>query len=464
MVLHMDCLLVFPVADLREVILDDVGLRPRPAWPIGKVFDEPGYGEFLQGFGQLANTSDKESAKWDGRAQHVPASSIRLPSQFTTYFPGATARCLRRRYFGSVTTPLAFAELKFKIRHPNPDMLLTAMDLAAVIAKMPLRMRDSRIVEPARNFGPLFAEYLRRNSTRNDFAGATPEWLISPGRPVCVITVSRQSQIGFDAKGHAPPSVLNGMHFTTISGMDCWILNGEVVPRPRCTELHLTRIHAERTALEAVWRTFALRLPQRDRDRVTPDDVKLKHYVTNALQYLDSVPRRGKRSGKVSSGRDTRLLQKAIRSNLGLHEAQWRALFDSLRLLLRNRDAEAMFERYASATYGVHFEKGAITVMGDHLQASGASTIVSKSVVQDAFNRLAGDDEAELRRALSAIAEAVQKENNPEANQIVEGLIEECAGAKRPGVVKAIWNALKEAAPVVASMTTAAKAITTTFS
>jgi hypothetical protein len=69
--------------------------------------------------------------------------------------------------------------------------------------------------------------------------------------------------------------------------------------------------------------------------------------------------------------------------------------------------------------------------MGDKFDNIQSSTIVNRSAVQNAFNRLSANSEAELRAALKEIAEAVESPQDPEASDLAESLIEEAAGSKR---------------------------------
>ena len=99
-------------------------------------------------------------------------------------------------------------------------------------------------------------------------------------------------------------------------------------------------------------------------------------------------------------------------------------------------------------------------VMGDRFDNIQSSTIVNRSAVQNAFNRLSATSEAELRAALKEIAEAVESLQDPEASDLAESLIEEAAGSKRRGVLAALWKRLQEIAPVVSSLIGSAAVVT----
>lgn len=89
-------------------------------------------------------------------------------------------------------------------------------------------------------------------------------------------------------------------------------------------------------------------------------------------------------------------------------------------------------------------------VMGDKNQASGGSTINSRSLIVNSFNHLQSVD-VELAAMLAKILEAAHGSGNSEAVELAEELVI-AADTQKRGVFRATWERLKEVAPIVGSI------------
>jgi hypothetical protein len=98
-------------------------------------------------------------------------------------------------------------------------------------------------------------------------------------------------------------------------------------------------------------------------------------------------------------------------------------------------------------------------VGGDKFENVSGSTIVNRSTVQSAFNELSAESMDDLRTELEELLRLVEKSGNAEAADLAESFVEESAGARRVGVLKALWSQLQVLAPVVGGLAAAGTAI-----
>jgi hypothetical protein len=452
---RLDVLLQVPLADLRGILEGDAGRRRRPTWPNGLVGERPGMGEFQPGFGPLRETLPSETGGWSGRAQHVPARRvIRLPSslghhlrralEIEGYSPRAVdARVKERVFFGSHLSPRCFLQVRLRLPGAEAGVADGALGVViSTIANLPVRFRGSSLTTKLESAGPQLAEYWRGNSTRKGFGGSLPKWSISSGRVLCVLSVGcpipDMTQSGFM---HASTDTDGALWYGRANGLDVWL--EEILPSRRSTlPLHLSRLHSERVVFETVLRTLAFS----PKSNLAKNTCSLdRHRAEVALQESSQYLKRTK-----AFGRNQRDLLIALESDLVMHAAQW----DTLRAAIEGMDPRARQE----IQYVLQVMVGD-NVTGDKFENIQGSTIVNRSAVQNAFNNLAGDDEAELRTALEEIAHAVDEFGDPDTSDIAESLIEESAGARRKPELDALWTELNQAAPLVGSSASAVKTI-----
>jgi hypothetical protein len=458
----VDCLIQIPVADFRGLASSDLGRRRRPAWPHGLVGVAPGSGEFLAGFGELRDTLPAETGNWAGRAQHVPAGrALVLENDFGRYFrrgmaaagllsPESSrelyARVRSRAYFGSALSPRSFLQLKIEItagRTRLDDATLGA--LIDLVARLPVRIGRSPARRALAECGPPLARYLQQVTTRSGFTGKCPRWLVTPGRALCIVTLphapeltARQCQrvpLAGGADGH--------VHYGRRAGMDAWIVGGQPAAWGRRFELHLSRLHSERVVFENLAREIALQPRAAGPDPLL-DREKVQHALLQCANYL---------SRRVAFGNGQRELVAALESDLIMHAAEWDALGDAIGQM------RPTVRRSVESAFQIINGDVVLGSKGDTFENVTSSAIINRSAVQHALNNLGSDEDADLRGALAELARAVEPRNDWDASGLTESLIEECAGARRQEVIRALSERLAKAAPVAAEIERAGSAV-----
>ncbi len=95
----------------------------------------------------------------------------------------------------------------------------------------------------------------------------------------------------------------------------------------------------------------------------------------------------------------------------------------------------------------------------ENFQNIHGSTIITRSTVQNAFNKLSDTGLEGLRAELEELVQRVDESGNPEAQDVAQAFVEESGGARRKAVLTGLWERLKELAPVVSGFATAGTAI-----
>lgn len=85
----------------------------------------------------------------------------------------------------------------------------------------------------------------------------------------------------------------------------------------------------------------------------------------------------------------------------------------------------------------------------ENFQDIHGSTVISRSMVQNAFNQLSDAGLDRLRAELEELVQRVDQSGNPEAREVAQAFVEESGGARRKAVLGGLWERLKELAPVV---------------
>ncbi|MFC7100040.1 hypothetical protein ACFQQB_05850 [Nonomuraea rubra] len=100
-------------------------------------------------------------------------------------------------------------------------------------------------------------------------------------------------------------------------------------------------------------------------------------------------------------------------------------------------------------------------VMGDNFSDIGAgATIVNRSLLVNALNRIATRDGEDVAQALRVITEHVAESGDEAARENLDGLMEELDRPEpRKARLKTFWNGLVDAAPGVAQLGEAASKI-----
>lgn len=455
----MDVLIQVPIVDLRSFLAAPTGRLARPGWPVGLVADVAGHSQFLRGFSSLRDTLGSETGGWEGRAQHVDASrAVKLPADFGRALQAAVTRrlmgapaphdffatCQSRAFYGSQTSARNFFQLRLVLNDPGQYELGHFDSVADALFELPVRVGTGSAV-PLMRVGPALARYLRRQTTKRTFPGRAPTWSVTSGRLLLGFEVMRRDKDVLPAADTAL-RCRDGttLHCLENSAADIWIVclpEGRRASRsPSEYMLHLSRLHSERVTLTKLAEAIAIRRLSIHRDSGPGWDL-LQLALDDAAGYLNQ---------RTKFGHDQRSMLELLQNDLRLHAPQWQAL---QRTLSTMRPAVA------------HNVVQALTIIegdqvgGDKFENVSGSTIVSRSIVQSAFNELSAASMDDLRAELEELLNLVQQTGNPEAADLAQSFVEESAGARRGGVLKALWTRLQAIAPVVGGLAAAGTAI-----
>jgi hypothetical protein len=106
-----------------------------------------------------------------------------------------------------------------------------------------------------------------------------------------------------------------------------------------------------------------------------------------------------------------------------------------------------------------------IIIMGDVFAGIHNSTVINKSFVKDAFNKVQSEVDQATADALLKVAEEVGRSGNQEAGQLLDQFNEELAKPQpRKGLLKRSWDALVQVLPTVSAIAGAAGAIARLYS
>jgi hypothetical protein len=105
------------------------------------------------------------------------------------------------------------------------------------------------------------------------------------------------------------------------------------------------------------------------------------------------------------------------------------------------------------AEYEEFLEFKIINVMGDYFNNISNATIVNKSVVQNAFNKVKETIDEETAAALAHIAEHVEKSGNKEAGEVFNAFTEELQKPEpKKSLLKSFWTGLTTVLPTVSTV------------
>ena len=94
-----------------------------------------------------------------------------------------------------------------------------------------------------------------------------------------------------------------------------------------------------------------------------------------------------------------------------------------------------------------------ITVMGDHFSNITNATIINKSVVQNAFNKIKDTIDEDTAAALAQIAEHVEKSGNKEAGEVFNAFNEELQKPEpKKSLLRSFWTGLTSLLPAITSI------------
>lgn len=465
----MDLLIQIPLVDLRGLVSPPVGRRSKPTWPNGLVGARSGTGEFLGGFGQLRNATAAQSDGWSGRVQYVNARrAVRLPSNFSDYYVSELrselgwtppdrrslrAQVRERFYYGSVVSPRSFVDIRIHVNNmPKPEKWSLIGPILDATTRLPMLVPGNSRPRTLVDVGPSIAQYLREHTTANSFVDRVPTWTIVAGKPLVVLSKGRVSPDEPPKEFETPRVTPQGnpilAHYQRRNGVDCWVLDEPGNERRHRQQLHLSRLHAERTTFQVLVRALAQSSSGAMTPKLDSESPALQAALRECSNYLKRV---------TAYGEDQAATQEVLQADLSLHAAEWDALRESLSSL------PVGLARMAAPVLAVIVEERTEIIMGDKFENIHNSNIVNRSKVVNAFNTLSDDDDQDLKDALRQIVEAVEALDDEEASDVAEELVDAVANKKKPSVIKALWTSLQEAAPVVSTLSGAAATIAGLF-
>lgn len=100
----------------------------------------------------------------------------------------------------------------------------------------------------------------------------------------------------------------------------------------------------------------------------------------------------------------------------------------------------------------------------DQIVAREGSTVIFRSNVVNAFNRLGADATPETQAAINNVLEAIEKSGDKSAGVIFEKLLDDLGNKNRDrGTLQGYWKTIVQLVPDVAKMADAAAKITALF-
>jgi hypothetical protein len=103
--------------------------------------------------------------------------------------------------------------------------------------------------------------------------------------------------------------------------------------------------------------------------------------------------------------------------------------------------------------------------VGDTFKDIGAgATIINRSTLTNAMNRVATGSDKEVSEALKQVAEFIESQGNTEASDAYSGFLEELEKPKpRKPMLKILWDGAVTALPSIATLAAAVAKIATLF-
>ena len=138
---------------------------------------------------------------------------------------------------------------------------------------------------------------------------------------------------------------------------------------------------------------------------------------------------------EVAYGKNQRDLLTVLEGDLEMHAAQWDSLREAVETFRPEdrRDIRLVIKN----------------IYGDNFENVHSSTIINRSTVQSDLDTLILNKDDSLALALKEIASVVERLADPRASDLMERLISECAGPRRPKTISFLWNEIRKTAPQV---------------
>lgn len=102
--------------------------------------------------------------------------------------------------------------------------------------------------------------------------------------------------------------------------------------------------------------------------------------------------------------------------------------------------------------------------MGDKFENIQNSTIINRSVVSDAFNKIKEGYGEDVANALMQIAEFIEESGNKEAGELFDGFNNEIKEQEpKKSVLKSLWGGIENALPTIIAVSEAIIKLKTIF-
>jgi hypothetical protein len=101
---------------------------------------------------------------------------------------------------------------------------------------------------------------------------------------------------------------------------------------------------------------------------------------------------------------------------------------------------------------------------GDRIIAHSGSTVINRSEIENAFNRLEAEASPDTKKALREVAQAIEKSGNKSAAVVFEQLLDEIGNEKsNRSSLRDYWKTITQLVPDVVKMADAVAKITALF-
>ncbi|WP_428503310.1 hypothetical protein [Roseateles sp.] len=100
------------------------------------------------------------------------------------------------------------------------------------------------------------------------------------------------------------------------------------------------------------------------------------------------------------------------------------------------------------------------TIMGDTFKDISGGTIINRSIVTSSLNTVRQEKSEDLAVALEDLGKLIAGEGKPELTDLYEAFVEEASKPEpKVGMLRIVWNGIKQALPAIAAGSTIAVAI-----
>ena len=483
----------FPLADMRPFAPGPQRRLPRPAWPSA----HPG-GEFVRGIGGIDFRRLGGLNGWIGEGTHCNASHLisldNLPKPSILNeddFPsGAISLRIKFRRLFADGLALAKFEMGFAgglFLRQQPWNRQRDQGVSYDFSKIIRDLLTLRCRVPGAAGGPLLfsgkslaARYLECTTKRSANHHPSPiekageVGLVAAGDPLVFIDSSSDTIVL--PKGYRSVMMPGNFDFQIFyrhyAGgsfrVPVWILlRNHQSDNARHLRIYLQRIHAEKEVLRAVLDYIAFGRLNPDGDHADFD--KLQMYLLESTRRISRLELKADRKAIEGIGA-------LAASCLQFVQPGW---LDALMQRLDVMNVRPTIKRNIEARVrrgNVLINFGAInidqsqhdsrrdTFMGDTFSNIQNSTIVNRSMVENAFNKTKSEMGEDTAAILLKVAELVAQSGNKEAGELLDQFNEELSRPQpRKSLLKRSWDSLLATLPAITSIAGAAAAIAKLF-